>query len=63
MILELNKCISQHMKFGKMSDNTNLDLIIFSHPKYFLYHNDPDLGEILYKKYKQSFHVFEIINN
>lgn len=54
MKIELvNESIMQRLRFGKMKENYNLDLIVFSNPLYFL--------EI--DGYEKAFHTFEIIYN
>jgi len=66
MTIEFTQCLAQHMKFGKMSpqENVNIDLVVFSLPEYFLYHEDPVIGDILYgPEMGKGFHAFQIINN
>jgi hypothetical protein len=63
MEIDLTKCESKIMRFGKVDgENLNTDLYIFTHPNYFLYHGDPVIG-YLYKEYEYAFVTFEIINN
>lgn len=64
MTIHFRKCISQHMKFGRISEraNINIDLFVFSPPEYFRYHDNPLVYPEL-KKFEFAFHVFEIINN
>lgn len=50
-LINLCECLVQRMKFGKQEDNSNIDLVVFTHPQY---HFEED---------SKLFVVFEIIYN
>lgn len=64
--LEINllDCESQMLKFLIKNDKetTPVDMFVFSHPYYFLFHGDPVIGH-LYKDYEKAFVIFEVISN
>ncbi len=64
MILEFNKLDVRHLKIGHIKEwgNVNIDIVEFSHPGYWLYHEDKNIG-FLFEKYKDAFHQFKLYNN